>query len=192
MKVCIYCGTESPDESAICSNCGAHEFQRKCSNCGTLLADGQYCPKCGVKAGQKPKVCPNCGYEYYTNACPSCGYIRVPGYENRGRTAAPDTGRAVKPAKRKTWLWVLGWIFIFPLPLTILVARSRKMNTFIKTVLIALAWIVYLFFDLAGETPESGNTDPVIPSAGIAETGQQPGNSADISTAARVKDAGNP
>ena len=29
------------------------------------------------------------------------------------------------PKKRKTWLWVLGWICIFPVPLTILMLRKK-------------------------------------------------------------------
>ena len=73
MKVCSYCGTENPNNAAICENCGAHEFKNKCNNCGTVFGEGEYCPKCGVKAGQKPRVCPNCGREYYSNACPTCG-----------------------------------------------------------------------------------------------------------------------
>ena len=75
MKVCSYCGTENPNNAAICENCGAHEFKNKCNNCGTVFGEGEYCPKCGVKAGQKPRVCPNCGREYYSNACPTCGYV---------------------------------------------------------------------------------------------------------------------
>ena len=66
MKVCSYCGTENPNNAVMCENCGAHEFKHKCNNCGTVFAEGEYCPKCGVKAGQRPRVCPNCGREYYS------------------------------------------------------------------------------------------------------------------------------
>lgn len=45
--------------------------------------------------------------------------------------------------KRKTWLWIIGWIIIFPLPLTILMLRSRKNSAF-KSVIILAAWTVYL------------------------------------------------
>lgn len=47
--------------------------------------------------------------------------------ENEHRTDAGNTAsqEIVAPKKRKTWLWVLGWICIFPLPLTILMLRKK-------------------------------------------------------------------
>ena len=38
----------------------------------------------------------------------------------------------ISEKKRHTWLWVLGWICIFPLPLTILLVRKRNLNAVIK------------------------------------------------------------
>lgn len=158
MKVCSYCGTENPNNAVICENCGAHEFKHKCNNCGTIYAEGEYCPKCGVKAGQKPRVCPNCGREYYSNACPTCGYVKgsketakVGTRQSAGRSVGQSTRTTTRPTKkRKTWLWVLGWIFIFPLPLTILLMRNQKMNKVVKIAIIAIAWIFYLLFVFAG------------------------------------------
>lgn len=54
------------------------------------------------------------------------------------------------PKKRKTWLWVLGWIFIFPVPLTILMLRNKKLSKPVKIGIIVAAWIVYLIIGLAG------------------------------------------
>ena len=54
------------------------------------------------------------------------------------------------PKKRKTWLWVLGWIFIFPLPLTILMLRKKEMNPVLKYGVVAAAWLVYLLIAFAG------------------------------------------
>ena len=45
--------------------------------------------------------------------------------------------------KRKTWLWVLGWIFIFPLPLTLILLKKPDMDKKIKYGIIAAAWILY-------------------------------------------------
>ncbi|MBQ3330718.1 MAG: hypothetical protein IJG87_06020 [Ruminococcus sp.] len=53
------------------------------------------------------------------------------------------------PKKRHTVWWVLGWIFIFPLPLTIIVSRSSKLNLIAKIVIIALSWLVYLILALS-------------------------------------------
>ena len=108
MKVCSYCEIENPNNAVICENCGAHEFKHKCNNCGTVFAEGEYCPKCGVKAGQRPRVCPNCGREYYSNACPTCGYVKGGNGSttDSARNAATRTIRqSEKPVKkRKTWL----------------------------------------------------------------------------------------
>ena len=162
MKVCSYCGTENPDNAVICENCGAHDFKHKCNNCGTIYSEGDFCPKCGVKAGQRPRVCPKCGREYYSNACPTCGYVRG-GHETLAtkaeRTAPIRTKQSAKPAKRrKTWLWVLGWIFIFPLPLTILLHRNQKMNKVVKIVIVAIAWLFYLLFVFAANTASSSSS----------------------------------
>ena len=156
MKVCAYCGTENLDNSVLCTNCGAHEFHNKCNNCGTVFSEGEYCPKCGVKAGQKPRTCPNCGREYYSNACPTCGYMqgeREPMNRSKTRATVSYSEQSTKPTKkRKTWLWVLGWIFIFPLPLTILLLRNQKMNRVIKIAIIAIAWLFYLLIAFSGNS----------------------------------------
>ena len=45
--------------------------------------------------------------------------------------------------KRKTWLWVLGWIFIFPIPLTIILVRNSRLRKKTKVILIIVIWFVY-------------------------------------------------
>ena len=161
MKVCNYCGTENSDTAVICENCGAHDFKHKCNNCGTVYSEGEYCPKCGVKARQRPRVCPKCGREYYSNACPTCGYVKG-GQETSTtppeRTTPIRAKQSSKPAKkRKTWLWVLGWIFVFPLPLTILLLRSQKMKKAVKIAIIAIAWLFYLLFVFAANSDNSSS-----------------------------------
>ncbi len=66
----------------------------------------------------------------------------------------------------KIWLWVIGWIFIFPVPLTILVLRSNKFNKDWKIGLISGGWLIWLFFSLivnvgvlsSGSNTERSNT----------------------------------
>ena len=99
-----------------------------------------------MKAGKKAKVCPGCGAEYFSNACPDCGYLA-----GQSTTAPinpqPYSHGGFEPAqpqkKRNTALWVLGWIFLFPVPLTILVARSKKLPKWAKGLIIAGVWITY-------------------------------------------------
>lgn len=133
MKVCKFCGRQCENDTTICPSCGGSEYHNKCVNCGSLYDDGNYCPKCGVKANAKVRLCPQCGAEYYSAACPDCGYM--PSKSNAVYQAAP---------KRRTWLWVLGWIFIFPVPLTVLMVRNRSLNKWAKVAIIAAAWLVYL------------------------------------------------
>ena len=53
-------------------------------------------------------------------------------------------GNTGGPKKRNTLLWVLGWLSIFPLPLTILLLRKKEMKPGKKYGFIVAAWSVYL------------------------------------------------
>ncbi|MEE1105225.1 MAG: hypothetical protein UH083_04635, partial [Ruminococcus sp.] len=68
---------------------------------------------------------------------------------------------APKKNKKIVW-WVLGWIFIFPVPLTIIIARNQKLKIGAKIGLIAAAWIVYLLIGIgsgvANRSKEQGAT----------------------------------
>ena len=59
-----------------------------------------------------------------------------------------------KKKNGKIWLWVLGWICIFPIPLTILMLRKNGMKPGAKYGVIAVAWLVYL---IIGFSPKTGN-----------------------------------
>lgn len=61
--------------------------------------------------------------------------------------------------KRRTWLWVLGWIFIFPLPLTILMIRNKKLSKWLRIGIIAVAWIVYFLIAFSGGNNTDNKTD---------------------------------
>lgn len=103
-------------------------------------------PNVALKQGQKQKKCPNCGAEYFSAACPDCGYTN-----KTGNTTVVYANTATQPVKkRKTWLWVLGWIFIFPIPLTILMVRNQRLNKWVKIGIIAVAWILYLIIAFTG------------------------------------------
>lgn len=54
------------------------------------------------------------------------------------------------PKKRKTWLWVLGWICIFPVPLTIIMLNKKDMSKKARYGIIAAGWIFYLLLGLGG------------------------------------------
>ena len=74
--------------------------------------------------------------------------------ESRGKRKAANTsegggtggrmGNTGGPKKRNTLLWVLGWLCIFPLPLTILLLRKKEMAPGKKYGFIVAVWSVYL------------------------------------------------
>lgn len=154
MKVCKYCGAENKDESKFCESCGAKSFKNKCSNCGTVFDGGNFCPKCGVNINTKPKKCPKCGKIYYSNACPDCGYKEVEStsktvdrpyddIDNRILDVISKIPTSYQKPKSSIILWILGWIFIYPIPLSKLIRRNTNIGKPIKWILIALAWISY-------------------------------------------------
>ena len=127
------------------------------------------CPNCGaslqVDADQKNLTCSYCGNGLYVD-----DEVKHVQYDNaeetgyqfeKGRQRAQAEATRVQqqtfnmnfgkpPKKRNTWLWVLGWIFIFPVPLTILMLRNQKLSKPVKIGIIVVAWIVYLIIGLAG------------------------------------------
>ena len=54
------------------------------------------------------------------------------------------------PKRRKTWLWVLGWICISPVPLTIIMLNKEDMSKKARYGIIAAGWILYLLIGLGG------------------------------------------
>ena len=138
------------------------------------------CPKCGanlhIDADRKSAFCEYCGAQLliddevqhlrFDNA-ESAGYAFEKGRQraqneaqaHRYYSAQPQP--APKKNKKIVW-WVLGWIFIFPVPLTIIIARNQKLKIGAKIGLIAAAWIVYLLIGIgsgaANKSKEQGAT----------------------------------
>ena len=63
---------------------------------------------------------------------------------------SPQPAPQEPPKKRKTWLWVLGWICIFPVPLTIIMLSKEDMSKKARYGIIAAGWILYLLIGLGG------------------------------------------
>ena len=142
------------------------------------------CPGCGaqlnVDVGLKQATCPYCGNAFAIDD--EVQHVKLDdaeqaGYEfERGRQKAQaEYAQAEPPKKRRTWLWVLGWIFIFPVPLTILMLRTDKLDKKVCYGIIAAAWIVYLLigFGYRGNGSSSSHVAPSSSSSVVA-TAQQP------------------
>lgn len=54
-----------------------------------------------------------------------------------------------KNNKSNIWLWVLGWLFFFPLPLTLLLVRNKNLNPVIKYSIIGVMWTIIGIFSIA-------------------------------------------
>lgn len=55
------------------------------------------------------------------------------------RARVRATQEAERKKKNRVW-WILGWIFFFPIPLTVLIAKSKKLKPVLKIIFIAALW----------------------------------------------------
>ena len=144
------------------------------------------CPHCGARQEADPTqdaaICRYCG-------APFAVQTAVGAYSDRNigpQASAPNYGGGVspgptyysepqKPKKRRIFWWIMGWIFCFPIPLTILIARNKKLNGWVKAGIIAAGWIAYLLLGAryrAGTPERTSTTAERSPS--IVETTSTP------------------
>lgn len=167
-RFCEYCGSEMPQENPSvtitnnyfnsatpdesrevgnscggCPRCGNSKITFKRERAGTAT-QSRYSGKKGQSVSQAVYrtvgICQNCGYTWDPNATSS---------NNGVRTSSGN----------KTWLWVLGWICIFPLPLTILLFRKKEIKPAVKYSVIAVAWIIFFAIGMSG----NNDTDTTTP-----------------------------
>ncbi|MBQ5825023.1 MAG: hypothetical protein IIW48_09485 [Clostridia bacterium] len=163
-KFCEYCGSEMPQEKATinitnnyydsaapqeqtdvdntigkCPKCGNSKIAFKRERVGTATQSRSR--KNYIGTGRQGKSVSQSAYRT-VGVCQNCGYTWNPNATNKG-------------SGKKTWLWVLGWICIFPLPLTILLLRKKDMKPAIKYGIIAVAWVLFFVIGLFG----NGGTD---------------------------------
>ena len=86
-----------------------------------------------------------------------------------------QTDNSEPRTKKNIWLWVLGWLIIFPLPLTIILIRKNNMNTPLKYGIIAGVWIIYAAIAIGYPR----NTQPSITENTPVERGVQMTNGDD-------------
>ena len=141
------------------------------------------CPKCGanlrIDADRKQAFCEYCGAQILIDDevqhlqidnAESAGYAFEKGRQRAQNEAQATRAYTYQPAPKKkskiVW-WVLGWIFIFPIPLTIIIARKKKLKTGVKVTIIIVAWLIYLLIGIVGgvvdkhkshDNPSSSNT----------------------------------
>ena len=130
------------------------------------------CTKCGanlhIDTGCKSAFCEYCGAQLLIDDevqhmqidnAERAGYAFEKGRQRAQSEAQHTRNYTYQPAPKKkskiVW-WVLGWIFIFPIPLTIIIARNKKLKTGIKAAIIIAVWLVYLIIGIiAGVTDKN-------------------------------------
>lgn len=150
---CPYCGAEIKNNSKVCEYCDSQisvTMQKEQEQLNKAT-----CPKCGStniqftreNAGEVRGKSHKQIVHHTVGYCKNCGY-----------TWYPKSETTPVPKKRKTWLWVLGWLFIFPVPLTILMLRKKDMKPVLKYGIIAVAWIIYLIIGMGGNKSDVDTT----------------------------------
>jgi|GEM_PF-2231191 len=136
-----------------CPNCGsqlqidADNKQAKCQYCGNaLLIDD------GVQHIQYDNA-EEAGYRFEKGRQKAqAEQARQQVYQTSTINYRPQPQNQ-KKNNNMVW-WVLGWIFFFPIPLTILLVRNKTMNPKVKYGIIAGMWIILL---LIGMIRNAGN-----------------------------------
>ena len=147
-----------------CPGCGARlevDMDRKmafCSYCGAALPVDDEIQKVQLDGAEKA------GYEFekgrqraqaeaaQASFPPQQAYYQPASQPTFQPQVPPQPQQAPRePSKRrKTWLWVLGWICIFPVPLTIIILNKEDMSKKARYGIIAAGWILYLLIGLGG------------------------------------------
>ncbi len=156
---CPNCGAEVKSTSRFCEYCGSSVSPQMIKEQEQL--NKAVCPKCGStnisysreKQGEIKGKRGTAVIRSTIGVCKDCGY-----------TWQTDSGTPTAK-KSNTWLWVLGWICIFPIPLTILLLRKKDMKPSLKYGIIAVAWIVYLIIALSGGSSKEQTTSASTESA---------------------------
>ena len=160
-KFCEYCGSEMPQEKPTvnitnnyygsttpydnteiestlgkCPKCGNSKITFKRERVGTATKSRSR--KNYIGTGRQGQSVSQSAYRT-VGVCQNCGYTWNPNATNKG-------------SGKKTWLWVLGWICIFPVPLTILLLRKKDMKPAVKYGIIAVAWLLFFVIGMSGNS----------------------------------------
>ena len=120
-----------------------------CPNCGAAITpgsgqDGFFCPYCGTRVLIDDETT-----RFDSASAEEAGYAFEQGRMRAQEEAAAASAPAASPAPKKRHLfwWVVGWIFFFPIPLTVIIVRS-KLKPWLKILLLLLLWglVVYSYF----------------------------------------------
>lgn len=180
-KICEYCNSELPQDKPVVNI--TNNYYESTGNQNNEPTAGK-CPKCGSNnikfqrekigsVGKSQSHKSTFSNTRNSNSVRQNAYRTIGLCQNCGHTWNPDSADKGNGSGRKTWLWVLGWIFIFPVPLTILLLRKKDMKPAVKYGIIAAAWLLFLVIGVFGnsetDTPPN-ETSSITTTEAIVET----------------------
>lgn len=157
--VCDYCGTEyAMEEDEVRYTNSDKNSGNSRGNGGTRAAKCKRCGSTNIKYRRERES--SNGYYYKTTAmCQDCGHTWTTSSDVVNRNTA------IAEKKKSKWmlvLWVIGWICVFPIPLTIIMLRNKsvveKLSDKVRYGIIAAAWIVYILIAIFGGNEEKSTT----------------------------------
>ena len=112
----------------------------KCPYCGAMNQDN-ICEFCDSELSKEQTTIPISNHFY--------GYTMEQSSNTKSFNSTID-----KVNKKETplWVWILGWICIFPLPLTILFLRKKDRTPALKYSMIVFVWILYFLIGFSSDT----------------------------------------
>lgn len=135
----------------------------KCPHCGGTLSidpDGKQakCPFC-----ENPIMIDDEVRHIQFDNSKQAGYDFEVGRMQARRDAAVATiaeqQREERKKKNLKW-WIIGWILFFPIPLTIIVVRSKKLKTLWKIIILVAIWGGFILIGLSGEKEKNETPAP--------------------------------
>ena len=117
------------------------------------------CPHCGgtlsIDPDGKQAKCPFCETPIMID-----DEVRHIQFDNSKAVATiAEQQREEKKKKNLKW-WIIGWILFFPIPLTIIVVRSKKLKTLWKIIILVAIWGGFILIGLSGEKEKNETPAP--------------------------------
>ena len=164
-EFCEYCGSEMPKDKAVVNITNNYYSSNTSQQQVEVDSDLGKCPKCGsskitFKRERVGTATKSHSHKNYIGngrkgqSVSQSAYRTIGLCQNCGYTWNPNNVGANIRSQNKTWLWILGWIFLFPIPLTILLLRKKDIKPSVKYGIIAGVWIFFLVIGLV-----SGNSN---------------------------------
>lgn len=70
-----------------------------------------------------------------------------------------DCDTEPKNDKKKLWLKILWYVFLFPIAITVYIVKNKKMNNVTKGIVISIIWILFLVIAMSNTSSNKKNTE---------------------------------